>query len=359
MNTITIIFIIATVTTFIIGIILKKNNKVADYFPTLISSIGVIGTFVGIVMGLLHFNTENIGGSITELLDGLKTAFITSIAGMGLSFIFTVYSRWVDKDKISDNETDNILHNIRKLLEETTTQINNFQQQVSAANNKTIQVFELFSEQIKKNNTEALVEVMENVTENFNKSMNELLNGLVTQNFEQLNTSVQQLNTWQQENKQMITFLTNENKNIIELFSKSSILLSNVSQNINNLISSGGKFDNLIQELQRAIIEDTHFAELTEKLNNASIYIENASGLYNASMNNLTGFFAKYKQTQDSITALIGQLNNFNYPEKVEDLLQKINENYYKRFNITLQELDKCITAIIESKSQPTQRNLF
>lgn len=43
---------------------------------------------MGIVAGLLEFDTANIDGSIGPLLDGLKTAFITSLAGMLLSIVY-------------------------------------------------------------------------------------------------------------------------------------------------------------------------------------------------------------------------------------------------------------------------------
>lgn len=45
-------------------------------------ALGILGTFIGIIIGLLNFNTESIDTSIPVLLGGLKTAFITSIVGM-------------------------------------------------------------------------------------------------------------------------------------------------------------------------------------------------------------------------------------------------------------------------------------
>lgn len=49
-------------------------------------ALGILGTFTGIIIGLLNFDTESIDTSIPVLLDGLKTAFITSIVGMFLPF---------------------------------------------------------------------------------------------------------------------------------------------------------------------------------------------------------------------------------------------------------------------------------
>jgi len=57
-----------------------KHGQLVQYAPNLLTSLGILGTFVGIVIGLLGFDTGDIDGSIGPLLAGLKTAFITSLA---------------------------------------------------------------------------------------------------------------------------------------------------------------------------------------------------------------------------------------------------------------------------------------
>lgn len=53
----------------------------------MVSTLGVLGTFSGITLGLLFFDTSNLERSIPLLLSGLKTAFLTSLAGMTGSII--------------------------------------------------------------------------------------------------------------------------------------------------------------------------------------------------------------------------------------------------------------------------------
>lgn len=60
---------------------LVANRRIVEYFPTFISTLGVLGTFWGITKGLLAFDTTDLDKSIPGLLDGLKTAFFTSLAG--------------------------------------------------------------------------------------------------------------------------------------------------------------------------------------------------------------------------------------------------------------------------------------
>ena len=90
-----------------------KNNKDEliskrrwiEGLPTLMSSLGVLGTFAGITMGLINFDPENLDASIPLLLSGLKTAFFTSLTGMVGSIILSklVSSGFDKKDKgVSD-----------------------------------------------------------------------------------------------------------------------------------------------------------------------------------------------------------------------------------------------------------------
>ena len=72
----------------------KKAEQVefVQYVPTLLTTMGIFGTFLGIVLGLLDFNQADIEASIPLLLAGLKTAFITSLAGIFSSLIFKTLS---------------------------------------------------------------------------------------------------------------------------------------------------------------------------------------------------------------------------------------------------------------------------
>ena len=81
----------------------KQGNLVLkrrwiEQIPSLVSTLGVLGTFFGITIGLLDFNSNDLQASIPKLLDGLKTAFFTSLAGMiGSLFLSRIVSSYFDK----------------------------------------------------------------------------------------------------------------------------------------------------------------------------------------------------------------------------------------------------------------------
>ena len=59
---------------------------------SIVTVIGVFGTFLGIFIGLLPFDTENIKDSIPPLIEGLKLAFLTSIVGICSAIILKAFA---------------------------------------------------------------------------------------------------------------------------------------------------------------------------------------------------------------------------------------------------------------------------
>lgn len=84
LDPINIIFVIII---FILGVLDIKTGK---DLKSQIVSVGVLGTFVGIFIGLQAFNPDDITNSVNDILVGLKTAFFTSIVGMSVSTILSV-----------------------------------------------------------------------------------------------------------------------------------------------------------------------------------------------------------------------------------------------------------------------------
>lgn len=77
---------------------LIANHRTVEYFPTFVSTLGVLGTFLGITTGLIAFDSKDLDESIPQLLDGLKTAFFTSLAGMiGSMILSAIISRKQDE----------------------------------------------------------------------------------------------------------------------------------------------------------------------------------------------------------------------------------------------------------------------
>lgn len=70
--------------------------KVFSVIPNILTSLGILGTFLGLSLALLKFNStdsEAIRSSINSLVGGMSTAFWTSVAGMATSAVFLFKER--------------------------------------------------------------------------------------------------------------------------------------------------------------------------------------------------------------------------------------------------------------------------
>ncbi|MDY3244960.1 MAG: MotA/TolQ/ExbB proton channel family protein [Candidatus Limiplasma sp.] len=72
------------------------HSQLAELIPSLLTSLGILGTFVGLMEGLTSVNFSNAQGtmdSIPLLLTGMRFAFATSVAGITCSLLFNMFYR--------------------------------------------------------------------------------------------------------------------------------------------------------------------------------------------------------------------------------------------------------------------------
>ena len=479
----------------------KEKDKLLDHrgiiemIPSFISTLGVLGTFAGITMGLYYFDTNDLTHSIPLLLNGLKTAFFTSLAGMVGSLILSgqvnklfdektggisdsaeaagIIVKAVDRLKeqteqqlqsqtlfynaiqqlvqkidqstsslsqntntmslalnsigielsaIKENQasmegkTESILlsvgnieeteksvltkagernNTIGEILdhasalvsgqEEINGHVSTFgeklhgeiveiEDKMSETNNLLTEKFDEFSELLKKSNTEALVEVMKTVTEEFQKQMNALINKLIQENFDQLNKSVERLNVWQQENKEMIQSLTSQYKQMAENFESTSTSLTRVDEDTRQLVSEGGKLHQIVDMLNKVIVEDEKFIKISSGLQSTAELAKTNYEQFDASTKALNDWVKKQRNFVDGVVALIQKLDELNklrdYGEQfwqetrkgmnegvsiiksgTDSLNQQVsglNNQFYARLSTTLAQLDNCIQALVE-----------
>ena len=448
-----------------LGTLIVKRRWI-EQLPSMISTLGVLGTFAGITIGLLYFDTEDLDASIPILLSGLKTAFFTSLAGMIGSLFLSrqVNSALDEKDGgISDidmaagqickavdamntttkeafeelrnqnkqqleaqlhfyrtiSETvSSLTTNIGELkgfskkfdnVDAVTTSINSFigecleitsgiagaqneisdeiknfsmvlrsevdeiEEKMKETNNLLVGKFDEFSELLKKSNTEALVDVMKSVTEEFQKQMNSLINKLIQENFDQLNKSVESLNVWQQENKEMISSLTKQYKEMTANFEQTSTTLTKVSGDTRLLVSDGGKLRQLIDALNQVIIEDQKFVKIVAQIEETATLSKDNMLQFEESTKSLNEWVRKQRNFVDGVQILIQKLEELNklrdYNEQfwqntkrsleegvgfitqgsrtLNTQLTALDKQFYARLSTTLAELDACIQAMI------------
>jgi hypothetical protein len=287
------------------------------------------------------------------------------------------HTRIITESVISKKDIVQQLIDSRKELVETSEKANKNTSEIISAmsiNNKMLSVkFDEFSILLAKNNTEALVEVMKSATEQFNTQMRELIDKLVKENFAELNNSVQNLNTWQKENKEQISKLTKQFIDVSENLQISSKVLSEVALNTKELTKDNGKLNELIVALQNVLINDTKFSEMTDKIDRAITTIKLATDEFESVTNHVNNWANKQSTFNDKIQTVIVQLDEFkNFNGNLWDSYRKemnksvniikeasttlnsdlneINTQFYERLNDTLTNLDTLIQRFITGR---------
>jgi hypothetical protein len=75
----------------------RINLRLLDTASGTLVGLGLLGTFLGLTIGIKDFDstsTQTIQKSIEMLLGGMGTAFLTSLVGMSLSIIYTVFDKF-------------------------------------------------------------------------------------------------------------------------------------------------------------------------------------------------------------------------------------------------------------------------
>lgn len=97
------------------------NLRYWNSVPSILVGMGILGTFVGMVSGLLPFSvidftqTNEMQEAIKQLLAGVATAFVTSVLGMSTSLFFNV----VEKERIGRVSREIV--DLQRVLDQTFT----------------------------------------------------------------------------------------------------------------------------------------------------------------------------------------------------------------------------------------------
>lgn len=239
----------------------------------------------------------------------------------------------------------------------------------SLANNEIFETkFTEFIRLLQENNTKGLVEVMHQVTQDFNAQMTGLIEKLVQENFSQLNESVQNLNTWQQENKENINILSSHYKQTTELFSHSSEVLKEVAANTKLLVSDESRLNEIVQQLSKIMIDDDKFSSITNKLTQTVELVESSTKLYEETSSKLNKWVVNEYEFKQGVELLIKKLEEFkdfnsgvwdNYRKEMQDAVkiikettssldnsvENLNSEFYERLSATFENLDNLIVT--------------
>lgn len=291
-DTSSIILIISIVVSIVIVLspyVLRLWKNSAE-IQTTVTTMGIVGTFVGILISLSNFDVENISTTIPQLIGGLKLAFLTSVAGIGTALVTSLFPRFylikpdVVDENLSDTELLRAIHGeLLKLNSniagdnDTTliTQIQKMRTSIVDKQDELKKAFDEFATQMAKNNIEQLIEAINKVMEDFNTKINDQLG----QSFKELSDSVRSLVEWQHNYVATVQAATEALGAAQESLRNSSDSLSNTSEKVSEIAENNKNISELNQELKVVVENLNQMLESTVGFSqNMKVLAEGLSG---------------------------------------------------------------------------------
>ena len=323
------------------------------YFRKLINagtltSIGILGTFVGISLALMDFDpsVDKAQESVKHMIEDMQTAFISSLVGIFAGVVYGVLNKafYGGVFKRTLKPEDTTLHTLNTTLKDMQQSLDNHLSQmkqsmdavkdaISGDGDGSIHTqmaklrvtnqdgfkdlntsFTEFAEKVSELGTKAIIQALEQVIRDFNDNLTEQFG----ENFKQLNMAVEKLVDWQQQYREhvetltekfetaqqgitttteQLTHIANEAEKIPPTMDSLSTLIQGANQKIDELEQRLSAFAHMKQQATDAfpIIQNT----LDTMTTGLKTTIENISDDLQQTVKNVSAGFA---ETQDKFT---------------------------------------------------------
>jgi len=391
-NSITFIFSgLIALSPYLIKLIWRKRDFSAKEIIGVAATLGILGTFVGIYIALQSFDVSNINGSIPGILEGLKTAFLTSIVGMCVGLIVKfmpfVYGIKTENNDESDDEGKIIIELLRQLNnnskgsnEDVINQLKNIERALSGDGETTlltqiqklrtsfndkqddlIKEFRVFAKHVAENSSKAIVEALTEVIKDFNNKITEQFG----ENFKQLNQGVGQMLEWQKNYKDQVNEMTIKLNETYEIMKNTQKIVSKVVDKADEftVITKilGSTMETINTNNQRLNEGITNFAELGKKASNSLPLIEknlNAmtkgfSDSINSNIKSISDLLNRQEQSvNEQISNVRRQQEMFNHT--LEAQMKETNSTLVRQFS----EYDKMLGEQLNKSLQTLGNNL-
>jgi hypothetical protein len=241
--------------------------------PAILTTLGIFFCFAGIAWGLLHFDPHDVRSSVPLLLQGIRTAFWSSVVGIfwALTLKIRVVLLGDASAAASGSREGSTVDDLARLLAQVDSS-------VAGGNGRLDRLAEAFShyeERAAESNSRALVGALSVVVRDFNTKINEQFGD----NFLQLNAAVARLVAWQdQYEKQLedsiaqataaresMTEATARFTDVVNMTSEFAAVARSLQDTVATLNTQSGQLARALMLLSGLIVEVEEGLPLIEK----------------------------------------------------------------------------------------------
>lgn len=264
------------------------NENTVHEGPSIFTTAGIFFTFLGIAEGLYEFNPQKIDASIPALLDGLKTAFIASVVGVGaalsikLRYVTLGVKRLNSSVPASGATVDDLydqLINVQRSLvgdDEATliSQLKLNRQDMNDRLDALTRSQAEFMQKLAENNSKALIAALQEVIRDFNTKITDQFGD----NFKQLNQAVGAMLQWQEQYRDQVGKMVEQQgraaRNMETATSRYESLVSSAAEFTHTAEQLGVLLDHLVTQRQQIATSIEQLGKLLETTTNGLPKIE-------------------------------------------------------------------------------------
>jgi len=238
---------------------IRFDRFAISHGPEILTTVGILGCFAGIATSLLHFDSTNVAESVPHLLEGVKTAFLASLSGVGGSLLIRA-RHYFQKQPIPQTlgtpkaaSLDDVVAATQALQQSLAgsedssllTQLKLMRQEQGDELRELRSAFNTFSQKMAEDGSKALIDALKEVINDFNAQINEQFG----ENFKHLNASVEKLVIWQQQYKEELDILQSMQKSSAEDLKEASLGLASFIGQAASFARTADALDETLTEL--------------------------------------------------------------------------------------------------------------
>ena len=349
---------------------LAYNMSTINSAPALLTSIGIFGTFVGIAQGLQEFDTNQIQDSVPSLLEGLKTAFWTSIAGLlaalSIKFRYVIFTQprqntgRTNTVTLADvhSELANLGDIYKSQFGQNNDQIAHLETNMVQAISGMHQSMQTYQASMAEANANALVEAIEVVMREFNVRINEQYGD----NFKKLNEAVGQMLSWQKAYQDQLSTLIEQQQTTASTMTEATQAYQLVVEKtqvfgrtaealgvmLDSLEAQSKQLDKYLKGLDSAIGEAVHGLPVIE---------QRISALTESLISNIEKSQADYQSlVQNAVQQMNNQLSTAQ--NSFSDRLQEQQDGLHASVQKMIERTDRQVLKLDQSMEEELTRAL-
>ena len=319
---------------------------------TVLPSIGILGTFVGVFIALLNFDANNMEGSMTLIIGGLKVAFVTSIFGLLTGIVVKLAQSGKNDENSPDGiGAEEILTELQFSRKEAEKQNKNLINAISGDADSSLNTqmklmrtdLNDFAKTVAEANTTAFIEALKAAIADFNKNLTEQFG----ENFKRLNDAVGKLLEWQENNKKDMEHMRTSMNTAIEGIGEAESSLTKIKESAETIPETVSGLSKVLEAIQAQINDiENHlqaFADVSNQAKEALPKIEEI----------LTNYTDGLEKTSNEI--LGNRSENLQAQEGVYSELQTNFKTVFDDFGKLGTNLQASITEVSDTLSSKTE----